>query len=107
MLIYTVFTVVNKARMMLTGSSVSPFAAIESTIYKTLFSGHSYAALTDEVEKTCMDKGAINGTTSTKKSSEKGAEKHTPVSPVKGQSGSLKAKDESENTQTKNSKKKN
>lgn len=108
MLIYTVFTVVNKARIMLTGSSVSPFAAIESTIYKTLFSGHSsYAALTDEVEKTCMDKGAVNGTPSTKKSNEKGAGKHTPVSPVKGQSGSLKAKDESENAQTKHSKKKN
>ncbi|KAK5900826.1 hypothetical protein CgunFtcFv8_025755 [Champsocephalus gunnari] len=108
MLIYTVFTVVNKARMMLTGSSVSPFAAIESTIHKTLFSGHSsYAALTDEVEKTCMDKGAVNRTPSAKKSNEKGAGKHTPVSPVKGQSGSLKAKDESENAQTKHSKKKN
>ncbi|XP_029301305.1 trimeric intracellular cation channel type B [Cottoperca gobio] len=112
MLIYTLFTVVNKSRMMLTGSSVSPFAAIESTIYKTLFTGHSpYAALTAEVNKACIDKGATNGTTPTatiKGSKEKGAAgKHTPVSPVKEQSGSLKAKDESKNAETTNCKKKN
>ncbi|XP_061149142.1 trimeric intracellular cation channel type B isoform X1 [Syngnathus typhle] len=47
MLIYTTFTVVNKARMMLTGSATSPFAPIESVLHKTLFAGFSpYAALT-------------------------------------------------------------
>ncbi|KAL2099609.1 hypothetical protein ACEWY4_004003 [Coilia grayii] len=37
MLIYTVFIVSNKIRMMLTGSSSSPFAHMESAIYHTLF----------------------------------------------------------------------
>ncbi|XP_051906433.1 trimeric intracellular cation channel type B isoform X2 [Hippocampus zosterae] len=47
MLIYTTFTVVNKTRMMLTGSATSPFAPIESVLHKTLFTGFcSYAALT-------------------------------------------------------------
>ncbi|XP_042365876.1 trimeric intracellular cation channel type B [Plectropomus leopardus] len=102
MLFYTVFIVVNKSRMMLTGSSALPFANIESAIYKTLFSGHSpYAALTDEVKRACID----NGNTSTTTTKESG--KQTPVSPVKGQSGSLKAKEESENTETTNCKKTN
>lgn len=110
MLIYTVFTVVNKSRMMLTGSSASPFAAIESAIYKTLFAGYSpYAALTDEVKKACIDNGTSNTTTSsssTKESSKNEASgKQTPVSPVKAQSGPLKAKEESENTETTSCKK--
>ncbi|XP_061656887.1 trimeric intracellular cation channel type B isoform X1 [Syngnathoides biaculeatus] len=47
MLIYTTFTVVNKTRMMLTGSATSPFAPIESVLHKTLFAGFSpYAAIT-------------------------------------------------------------
>ncbi|XP_056434709.1 trimeric intracellular cation channel type B isoform X1 [Gadus chalcogrammus] len=41
MLIYTVFNVVNKARIIITGSSTSPFALLESVIYKTLFAGSS------------------------------------------------------------------
>ncbi|XP_060917247.1 trimeric intracellular cation channel type B [Labrus mixtus] len=111
MLVYTVFTVVNKSRMMLTGSSTSPFAVIESAVYKTLFTGCSpYAALTDEVNKSCIDNGAANASTSTaaksKDSSENGAAgKHPPVSPAKGQSESLKAKDESEKTETTSCKK--
>ncbi|XP_034564805.1 trimeric intracellular cation channel type B [Notolabrus celidotus] len=111
MLLYTVFTVVNKSRMMLTGSSTSPFAAIESAVYKTLFTGHSpYAALTGEEDKPCISNGAANATTSSaeknKESSENGeARKHTPVSPVKGQSESLKAKDESGNAETTSCKK--
>ncbi|XP_059214257.1 trimeric intracellular cation channel type B [Centropristis striata] len=103
MLVYTVFIVVNKSRMMLTGSSTSPFANIESAIYKTLFTGHSpYAALTDEVKKSCIDNGATNGSTSaTKESDDKGATgKHTTGSPVKEKSVSLKAKEESENAET-------
>ncbi|XP_040914806.1 trimeric intracellular cation channel type B [Toxotes jaculatrix] len=110
MLIYTIFTVVNKSRMMLTGSSASPFAAVESAIYKTLFAGYSpYAALTDEVKKTCIDNGTTNtSTATTKESRENGATgKHTPVSPVKGQCESLKAKEESESTETTNCKKTN
>ncbi|XP_034403370.1 trimeric intracellular cation channel type B [Cyclopterus lumpus] len=110
MLIYTVFTVVNKSRMMLTGSSASPFAVIELAIYKTLFTGHSpYAALTGEVQKACLDHGATNGTTSTAGSKEIGgngaAGKSTPVSPVKRQKGSLQAKEESEDADTANCKK--
>lgn len=81
---------------MLTGSSTSPFAAIESAIYKTLFSSDSpYAALTSEVNKACIDNAA------TKESSKsRVAGTRSPASPVKGQSGSLKAKEESENTET-------
>lgn len=95
---------------MLTGSSTSPFAAIESAIYKTLFTGHSpYAALTGEVKKACIDNGASNTSTSaatTKESSKNGAAgEHAPVSPVKGQSGLLKAKEESENAETTSCKK--
>ncbi|XP_008324182.1 trimeric intracellular cation channel type B [Cynoglossus semilaevis] len=56
MFIYTVFIVVNKSRMMLTRSSTSPFAAIESLIYKTLFSrSSSCAALTEEAQRSCRD----------------------------------------------------
>lgn len=92
---------------MLTGSSTSPFAAIESAIYKTLFTGHS--PYTSEVNKACIDNGASNTSTSaatTKESSKNGAAgKHGPVSPVKGQSGLLKAKEESENAKTTSCKK--
>ncbi|XP_047426589.1 trimeric intracellular cation channel type B [Mugil cephalus] len=105
MLVYTVFTVVNKSRMMLTGSSTSPFATVESAIYKTLFAGNSpYAALTGEVKTTCFDNGAT--TTTTKESGENGgARQRAPTSPVKGQSSSLKAKEESEDAATSQCKK--
>lgn len=102
MLIYTIFTVVNKSRMMLTGSSTSPFAAIESVIYKTLFAGSSpYAALTADVKKTNSDNGTTNWTTSTTTTKE--SSKNEAAG--KGKSGSLKAKEESENTETTNCKK--
>ncbi|TNN83239.1 Trimeric intracellular cation channel type B [Liparis tanakae] len=102
MLVYTVFTVVNKSRMMLTGSSGSPFAVIELAIYKTLFTGHSpYAALTGEVKKACLDRGETNGTASPAGTKEK----TTPVPPVKGGRGSLKAKEESEDADATNCKK--
>lgn len=113
MLIYTIFTVVNKSRMMLTGSSASPFATIESAIYKTLFTGYSpYAALTGEVTNPCIDNGTTSSTSSTattKESGESGAaaRKRAAASPVKGQSESLKAKEESENAETTSSKKSN
>ncbi|XP_068430236.1 trimeric intracellular cation channel type B [Clinocottus analis] len=110
MLVYTAFTVVNKSRMMLTGSSASPFTVVELAIYKTLFAGHSpYAALTGEVQKARLDQGAANGSTAAAGSrglGENGATgKNTPVSPVKAQRGSLKAKKESENGDTTNCKK--
>ncbi|XP_029025570.1 trimeric intracellular cation channel type B [Betta splendens] len=75
MLIYTIFIVGNKSRMMLTGSSTSPFSTIEAAVYKTLFTGPSpYAALT----------GAS------------GSKEPAPASPVGGQNGSPPAKQESE-----------
>ncbi|XP_048022531.1 trimeric intracellular cation channel type B [Megalobrama amblycephala] len=37
MLIYTLFIVTNKTRMMMMGSSSYPFSALESVLYKTLF----------------------------------------------------------------------
>ncbi|CAK6955953.1 trimeric intracellular cation channel type B [Scomber scombrus] len=102
MLIYTVFTVVNKSRMMLTGSSTSPFAPIESAIYKTLFSGSSpYTALTTDVKEGNIDNGTTNrmtSTTATKESSKN-------VAAGKGKSRSLKAKEESENAEATNYKK--
>lgn len=103
MLIYTIFTVINRSRMMLTGSSTSPFAAVESAIYKTLFTGHfPYAALTGEVQKACIDHGATNGTTTSTDTTTKESGE-----PVKGRSGSLEAKEESENAETTGCKKTN
>lgn len=101
-----------QSRMMLTGSSVSPFAAVESAVYKTLFAGYSpYAALTGEVQESCTDAGTTRRTSSsakTKESSGNGAAgKRTPAPPVKGQSNSLKAKQESENAGTADCKKSN
>lgn len=106
MLIYTVFLVANKSRMMLTGSSSSPFAAIESVIYKTLFSGSSpYAALTSDVPDSCMDRAA---STSSNVSGNKGAVKrHAAASQVNGENPSLQAKDESDNAGTESCKKTN
>ncbi|XP_039856266.1 trimeric intracellular cation channel type B [Simochromis diagramma] len=98
MFIYTVFIVVNKSRMMLTGSSTSPFATIESALYKTLFAGYSpYAALTGEVKSACIDNSSMNKTTTaTKESSENGSSgQQTPTSPATGHSSSLEAKEES------------
>ncbi|XP_058473727.1 trimeric intracellular cation channel type B [Solea solea] len=105
MLIYTIFIVVNKSRMMLTRSSASPFAAIESAIYKTLFAGRSpYAALTDNVQNTCSTSTSAKA----KESSGNGAAgTHTPGCPVKTESESLKAKEESDNAETPNCKKTN
>ncbi|XP_055010071.1 trimeric intracellular cation channel type B isoform X2 [Boleophthalmus pectinirostris] len=90
MLIYTVFLVANKSRMMLTGSSVSPFAPIESIIYKALFIGSShYAALTDDLQDSCTDQDASAS------SSNRGAvKKHTAASQNNGKNKLLQAKDE-------------
>lgn len=83
---------------MLTGSSSSPFASIESVLYNTLFSGHSqYAALTGDLKKPCSDNGSMGGETSclaTRESSENRSSGQN-----RDQSCLLKAKDESENTE--------
>ncbi|XP_037553346.1 trimeric intracellular cation channel type B-A [Nematolebias whitei] len=108
MLLYTLFIVVNKTRMMLTGSSSSPFASIESVLYQTLFSGRSsHAALTGYLKKACSD----NGTTGTphpsaKECGENGSSgQHSATSSVRGRGGSLKTKDEPENAETADTKK--
>lgn len=111
MLLYTVFTVVNKTRMMLTGSNVSPFAVVESAVYKTLFTGYSpYAALTGEEQKTCRDTNATSGRSSSVAQTEEpsgtgAAGKRTPAPPVEAQSES-EAKD-TQDTESTNSKKTN
>lgn len=69
--------------MMLTGSSASPFAAMESAVHRTLFAGHGpYAALAGEGRASDATKGR----------GEKGAPAAGP--PVGGRT--LKAKEESE-----------
>lgn len=78
--------------MMLTGSSSSPFATIESAIYRTLFAGDSpYAALTGEATKGRADASA---SAATKESSKNRAADAPGPSPVVGQA--LNAKEESE-----------
>ncbi|KAM4719199.1 trimeric intracellular cation channel type B isoform 1-T3 [Anableps anableps] len=99
MLFYTIFIVVNKSRMMLTGSSSSPFTPIESVLYKTLFTGHSsYAALTGEAQKTGTDNGvssrAASNTTKVSKESRSSGQ-NSSSSPFKGDKSLLKAKEES------------
>ncbi|KAM9841421.1 trimeric intracellular cation channel type B [Aulostomus maculatus] len=108
MLIYTVFTVGNKTRMMLTGASTSPFAALESALHKTLFSGYSpYAALTGEVKKASIDHGRTNKAMSSKtpkdSSESQAAGNRSSGSPVKRKNELLKAKEESEATNSKKS----
>uniref|UniRef100_A0A1A8IVY3 Transmembrane protein 38B n=1 Tax=Nothobranchius kuhntae TaxID=321403 RepID=A0A1A8IVY3_NOTKU len=97
MLIYTIFIVANKTRMMLTGSSSSPFAFIESALYRTLFSSHSpYAALSGDLTKACRDNGMAKSSTphaSTKEPSEDRSP--GPVPPTEP-GRSTKAKDEAE-----------
>lgn len=113
MLVYTVFLVVNKSRMMLTGSSTSPFAAIESAIYKTLFIGYSpYAALTDEIQKSFVDNSTASRTAATKEMSENraGGKERTraaAASTAEEKKRSLEAKEESDNKERKNFKKTN
>ena len=78
---------------MLTGSSASPFAAIEAAIYKTLFAGFSsYAALTGEETKGCANRSASGAAEGSSKNGAAGTP--SPGPPVKGQT--LKAKDGSE-----------
>lgn len=88
--------------MTLTGSSTSPFAAIESAVYKTLFAGYSpYAALTGEVTQGCADGRASNATKESRKNRAAGAS--SPCPPVTGQT--LKAKEESESPEPESCKK--
>ncbi|XP_015247462.1 trimeric intracellular cation channel type B [Cyprinodon tularosa] len=101
MLFYTIFIVVNKTRMMLTGSSSSPFAPIESALYKALFTGYSpYAALTGELHKAGTDNSITNrtaccGTTKESKENRSSGQNHSS-SPGGGVESSPKAKEASE-----------
>uniref|UniRef100_H3DN10 Transmembrane protein 38B n=2 Tax=Tetraodon nigroviridis TaxID=99883 RepID=H3DN10_TETNG len=93
MLFYTVFTVTNKSRMMLTGSSASPFAAIEAAVYRALFSGYSpYAALTGEESVGCAGRSTEAAAKGSSKNGAAGAP--SPGPPAPGQT--FKAKEESE-----------
>ncbi|KAK0142454.1 Trimeric intracellular cation channel type B [Merluccius polli] len=82
MFFYTVFNVVNKvglitdnsleccvpSRIVITGSSTSPFALVESVIYRTLFasSSSSYTTLASDTKKAvAIDNGASSTTTTT------------------------------------------
>ncbi|CAL1567515.1 unnamed protein product [Knipowitschia caucasica] len=101
MLVYTVFLVANKSRMMLTGSSASPFAPIESVIYKTLFLGSPYAALTGGLQDSCMGHDASTSTstssTSTSSSKNRAAVKKRPAaSSDQGKNGSLQTRDQNQ-----------
>lgn len=91
-LLITVF-VLSQSRMTLTGSTTSPFAAIEAALYKTLFAGCSpYAALTAEETKGGADRsasGAARGSGTNGAAGMAG-----PAPPVKGQTPK-EAKEES------------
>jgi len=95
MLIYTVFTVVNKTRMMLTGSSASPFAVIESAVHNTLFTGGSspYAALPSDAASSSNGAAGQHGPATTN-----GGEKGSPKAKgqVEGGKGSPKANGQGE-----------
>ncbi|XP_027882117.1 trimeric intracellular cation channel type B isoform X1 [Xiphophorus couchianus] len=98
MLFYTVFTVVNKSYMMLTGSSSFPFAPIEWLLFEVLFTGRfSYGALT--LRRICgtiiMDNGTSNRGRITTRGSTKEC-RHNCPSPVRGDRGTRRAKDESD-----------
>lgn len=74
MLLYTVFTVVNKTRMMLTGSSSSPFAPIEDVVYNGLFASPSSSSGEADTSASLPAK-EINGKDSAK--SDKKSDKKT------------------------------
>lgn len=79
--------------MTLTGSSTSPFAAVEAAIYKTLFAGYSpYAAITREESE---GRAAWSASGAAKGSSENGAV-GAPGPGTSGDGGqTLQAKEES------------
>ncbi|CDQ92014.1 unnamed protein product [Oncorhynchus mykiss] len=113
MLLYTVFTVVNKTRMMLTGSSSSPFAPIESVVYSAFFAGpspSSYTTLTTETETLVVKKPS----TATKKSIKEACESLNGAAPgspsttaahKRGKGSPKKAKEQPESTETVRNKK--
>ncbi|XP_064798115.1 trimeric intracellular cation channel type B-like isoform X2 [Oncorhynchus masou masou] len=113
MLLYTVFTVVNKTRMMLTGSSSSPFAPIESVVYSTFFAGpspSSYTTLTTESQTLVVKKPS----TPTKNSIKEACESLNGAAPgsssktaahKRGKGSPKKAKEQPESTETESNKK--
>ncbi|XP_041741374.1 trimeric intracellular cation channel type B [Coregonus clupeaformis] len=121
MLLYTVFTVVNKTNMMLTGSSSSPFAPIESVVHRTFFAWPSPSTctiFTSETKTPVVKKPSTDSSLTTKKGtgeSLSGAAvpetSKTPWSPSKtaahnrGKASQKKAKEQPENTETESCKK--
>lgn len=89
--------------MTLTGSSTSPFAAIEAAIYKTLFAGYSpYAAITREETEGCADRSASSAAKGSSKNGAAGA----PSAGTSGDRGqTLQAKEESEKLEPESCKK--
>uniref|UniRef100_A0A3B3WH83 Transmembrane protein 38B n=1 Tax=Poecilia mexicana TaxID=48701 RepID=A0A3B3WH83_9TELE len=107
MLFYTVFTVVNKTRMMLTGSSSFPFSPIEWFLFEILFMGRfpSYTlSLRQIYGNFIIGNGTSNrgrATTRTATKECKDNRHNCPSSPVRGDRGTRRAKDDD----TKDSKK--
>lgn len=106
--------------MMLTGSSTSPFAPIESAVHNTLFAGRSaYAALTSETETPAKERTSVDNASTAKRNSVTSAAKEsienngaagrqTPGSPkAKGERGSANAEEQLENAEGTSCKKTN
>ncbi|XP_034048313.1 trimeric intracellular cation channel type B [Thalassophryne amazonica] len=108
MLMYTVFIVIIKTKMLLTSTTDSPFAAVESAVYRTLFSGHSpYTPLACEVKRASINNGTVNGMTSSAAAKERrdsGATCRCP-SPSSANENEARLEDESKTAETKNCKK--
>ncbi|XP_014911004.1 trimeric intracellular cation channel type B [Poecilia latipinna] len=107
MLFYTVFTVVNKTRMMLTGSSSFPFSPIEWFLFEILFMGR-FPSYTLSLRQICGNFIIGNGTSNRGRAATRTATKeckdnrhNCPSSPVRGDRGTRRAKDDD----TKDSKK--
>ncbi|XP_063066742.1 trimeric intracellular cation channel type B [Engraulis encrasicolus] len=92
MLIYTIFIVSNKIRMMLTGSSTSPFAHMESAVYHTLFARPAaYTPLAEEQPESSPPAKPQSAS-----SSSKGATSADTGSSLTNRSKSSSAKDKAE-----------
>ncbi|XP_023869072.1 trimeric intracellular cation channel type B [Salvelinus sp. IW2-2015] len=106
MLLYTVFTVVNKTSMMLTGSSSSPFAPIESVVHRTFFAGPS-PSFTSETKTSVVKKGtgeSLNRAAVPETSKAPGSSSKTAAH-NRGKGSPKKAKVQSESTETDSCKK--
>lgn len=93
--------------MTLTGSSASPFAAIEAAIYKALFAGYSpYAAITRQDSEGRAECSAEGSVSSAAKGSSKNGAARAPGPGTSGDGGqTLRAKEESETLEPESCKK--